>query len=141
MPGTRFDPPQQLDGARVERSARVSDLPPKATVTLSGIKSGPPVNRRDTVVTLLVLGVASGPLASFAQQQTTVPRIGVLISETPSVEAIRVEALRAGLRDHGYVEGRSIAIELRSADGVYGRLPAWQPSLLVSKLTCWWPLE
>jgi len=82
------------------------------------------VNRRDTVATLLALGAASGPFASFAQQQTTVPRIGVLLSETPYVEAIRVEALRAGLRDHGYVEGRSIAIELRSAEGVYARLPA-----------------
>jgi putative ABC transport system substrate-binding protein len=46
-----------------------------------------------------------------------------LISETPSVEAIRIEALRAGLRDRGYVEGRNVAIELRSADGAYARLP------------------
>jgi putative tryptophan/tyrosine transport system substrate-binding protein len=81
------------------------------------------VNRRHTVVALLAMGVASRPLAALAQQQTKVRRIGVLISETPSVEAIRVEALRAGLRDHGYVEGRNIAIELRSADGVYARLP------------------
>jgi putative tryptophan/tyrosine transport system substrate-binding protein len=81
------------------------------------------VNRRDTVVALLALGIASRPLAALAQQQTTVARIGVLISETPSVEAIRVEALRAGLRDHGYVEGRNLAMELRSADGVYARLP------------------
>ena len=81
------------------------------------------MNRRDTVVALLALGAASGPLAAFAQQQGTVPRIGVLMSETPSVEANRVEALRAGLRDRGYVEGRNVAIELRSADGVYARLP------------------
>ena len=82
------------------------------------------MNRRDTVVALLALGAASGPVASLAQQQRTVPRIGVLISETPSVEGIRVEALRAGLRDRGYVEGINVVIELRSADGDYARLPS-----------------
>ena len=91
------------------------------------------VNRRDTVVALLALGAASGPLAS-AQQQATVPRIGVLISETPSVEAIRVEALRAGLRDRGYVEGRNVAVELRSADGVYARLPGLAAELAQLKV-------
>jgi putative tryptophan/tyrosine transport system substrate-binding protein len=63
------------------------------------------------------------PVISLAQQQPKVARIGLLIPETPSVEATRIEALRAGLRDHGYVEGKSIAIELRSAEGNYDRLP------------------
>jgi putative ABC transport system substrate-binding protein len=81
------------------------------------------VNRRETVIALLALGIASEPPELFAQSRTTVPRIGVLLSETPSVEAARIEALRAGLRDHGYVEGGSIALELRSADGAYERLP------------------
>jgi putative ABC transport system substrate-binding protein len=81
------------------------------------------MNRRDTVFGLLALGAA--PLASLAQQPPRkVPRIGLLISETPAGQASRIEALRAGLRDLGYVEGGSIAIELRSADGNYDRLPA-----------------
>jgi len=92
------------------------------------------MNRRDTVVALLALGAASGPLASLAQQQATVPRIGVLISETPSVEAIRIEALRAGLRDRGYVEGRNVVIELRTADGVYARLPGLAADLVRLKV-------
>jgi putative ABC transport system substrate-binding protein len=62
------------------------------------------------------------PLASLAQQSGKVPRIGLLIPETPSVEASRIEALRAGLRDRGYVEGSNMAIELRSAEGNYDRL-------------------
>ena len=72
----------------------------------------------------LALGVTAlaTPLISLAQQQPKVARIGLLIPEIPSVEATRVEALRAGLRDLGYVEGKNIAIELRSAEGNYERL-------------------
>jgi putative ABC transport system substrate-binding protein len=80
------------------------------------------IARRHFVFALAVTALAA-PLASLAQHSGKVPRIGLLIPETPSVEASRVEALRAGLRDHGYVEGKSIAIELRSADGNYDRLP------------------
>jgi putative ABC transport system substrate-binding protein len=61
---------------------------------------------------------------SLAQQpQGKVPRVGFLISEALSGQASRIEALRAGLRDRGYVEGKSIAIEIRSAEGNYDRLP------------------
>lgn len=80
------------------------------------------MTRRDTVLALLALGAA--PLATFAQQQGKIPRIGFLLSEALSGhEAIRVEALRAGLRDRGYVEGRNLAIEIRAAKGDYDRLP------------------
>ncbi len=63
------------------------------------------------------------PFVSFAQQQPKIARIGLLIPETPSVEAVRVDALRAGLREYGYVEGKNVAIEIRSAEGNYERLP------------------
>jgi putative ABC transport system substrate-binding protein len=82
------------------------------------------LNTRRRIVLALLAGALAAPLASFAQQpQGTVPRIGFLISETLSSQASRVEALRSGLRDLGYVEGKSIAIEVRSADGRYDRLP------------------
>lgn len=82
------------------------------------------MNTRRRIVLALLAGALAAPLASFAQQpQGTVPRIGFLISETLSSQARRVEALRSGLRDLGYVEGKSIAIEVRSADGRYDRLP------------------
>ena len=91
------------------------------------------MNRRDTVFGLLALGAA--PYASLAQQSPRkAPRIGLLISETPAGQASRIEALRAGLRDLGYVEGGSIAIELRSADGNYGRLPALAAELVRLKV-------
>jgi len=70
------------------------------------------------------------PLASLAQQPGRVQRIRFLISETLQGQKSRVEALRAGLRDFGYVEGKSVAIELRLADGDYARLPALAAELV-----------
>ena len=82
------------------------------------------IEKRLTLVVTLALALFAAPLAAFAQQpQEKVPRIGFLIAETLSGQASRVEALRAGLRDRGYVEGQTIAIEVRSADGNYARLP------------------
>src|SRR5262245_39464507 len=61
---------------------------------------------------------AAWPLAARAQQATKAPRIGFLGLAPASASASRVEALRAGLRDHGYVEGKDIVIEFRWAEGV-----------------------
>jgi putative ABC transport system substrate-binding protein len=81
------------------------------------------INRRRVLT--LCFGVLTAPLASSAQQpQGKVPRVGFLISETLSDQASRIEALRAGLRDRGYVEGKNISIEIRSAEGNYDRLPS-----------------
>jgi putative ABC transport system substrate-binding protein len=67
--------------------------------------------------------VLAAPLAPFAQpQQAKVHRIGLLGAETPAVQADRMEALRAGLRDLGYVEGKNFVIEQRWAEGKYDRL-------------------
>ena len=71
-----------------------------------------------------VAGVAAAltPMPGFAQPATKVARIGFLIPASASSYASRVEALRAGLRDLGYVEGRNLLIEFRVADGKYDRL-------------------
>lgn len=90
--------------------------------------------RRREFVTLLGATVVAWPLASFAQQQGKVPRIGFLISETLSGQASRIEALRAGLRELGYVEGKSIVIEFRPADGNYDRLPELAAELVRLKV-------
>jgi putative ABC transport system substrate-binding protein len=52
----------------------------------------------------------AGPLVSGAQAQPKIPRLGYLGFGTPAVSATRVEALRAGLRDLGYVEGKNLVI-------------------------------
>ena len=57
-----------------------------------------------------------------AQQPTKIPRIGLLIGSSPSANAARIEAFRQGLRELGYVEGKNIVIEFRSAEGKLDRL-------------------
>jgi putative tryptophan/tyrosine transport system substrate-binding protein len=89
---------------------------------------------RRTFLGALASAVISAPFSTFAQQQRPVPRVGFLMSETLSAQASRIEALRAGLRDRGYVEGKNIYIQIRSADGNYDRLPALAAELASLKV-------
>ena len=57
-----------------------------------------------------------------AQQPTKIPRIGFLSAASPSAISARTEAFRQGLREVGYVEGKNIIIEWRSAEGKLDRL-------------------
>jgi ABC-type uncharacterized transport system substrate-binding protein len=75
------------------------------------------MKRRD-FITLLGGAVAALPLAARAQQPSKVPRIGFLRFGPASAYAGRVEALRVGLRQLGYVEGKNIVIEFRWAETV-----------------------
>ena len=52
-----------------------------------------------------------------AQQPKKVPRIGYLTGSSLSSQSANAEAFRQGLRDLGYVEGKTILIEWRAADG------------------------
>ncbi len=67
---------------------------------------------------LLALGIPAQ-----AQEPPKVPRIGFLISSSPSALSARIEAFRQGLRELGYVEGKNIVVEYRWADGKIERLP------------------
>jgi len=57
-----------------------------------------------------------------AQQPKKVPRIGFLGLPSASSFGKQMEALRAGLRDLGYLEGKNILIDYRWAEGNYDRL-------------------
>jgi putative ABC transport system substrate-binding protein len=63
------------------------------------------------------------PPAAEAQQATTVPRIGVLLTSSQLSQSTHVEALLQGLRELGYAEGRNITLEYRYGDGKPDRLP------------------
>ena len=70
------------------------------------------------------------PLAAHAQQPKKIPRIGFLIATSPLVIAARIDAFKQGLRELGYVEGKSIEIDFRWADGKLDRLPALAAELV-----------
>jgi putative ABC transport system substrate-binding protein len=56
-----------------------------------------------------------------AQQTKKIPRIGYLTVSSLSANVARIEAFRQGLRELGYVEGKNIVIEWRSAEGKFER--------------------
>jgi ABC-type uncharacterized transport system substrate-binding protein len=76
--------------------------------------SGAGVRRRD-FITFLGGTVAAWPRTAWAQRSTP-PVVGFLGFGTASASANRVDALREGLRELGYVEGKSINIEFRWAE-------------------------
>jgi hypothetical protein len=69
---------------------------------------------------LLTVLLATG-VSSQAQQPKKVPRIGYLETTASSTSLARHEAFRQGLRELGYVEGKSIVIEWRYAEGKVDR--------------------
>ena len=69
-----------------------------------------------------------------AQQPGKVWKIGVLVSSTQAVNASRDEALRQGLRDLGYEEGKNIAMEYRYAEGKTDRLDKLARELVEQKV-------
>jgi putative ABC transport system substrate-binding protein len=74
--------------------------------------------RRREFITL-VGGAASWPLAARAQQPAMV-LVGLLSGVQQSDR--QLNAIRQGLNDAGYIEGRNVAIKYRSADGRFARL-------------------
>ena len=84
--------------------------------------------RRRDFITLLG-GAAAWPLAARAQQPA-VPVIGLLDTGTADGRSSEHAALREGLRDAGYVEGRNLTIEYRFAENNYERLPALAADLV-----------
>jgi len=79
------------------------------------------MNRRAFVTGLGA--VLAAPRGGEAQQVRKIARIGVLAAGSPGMYSARYEAFRQGLRELGYVEGKTIAIEYRYAEGKFERLP------------------
>jgi ABC-type uncharacterized transport system substrate-binding protein len=67
-------------------------------------------------------------------QQPKIARIGFLSAASPSVASFRTEPFRQGLRELGYVEGKTIVIVYRYAEGKLDRLPALAVELVRIKV-------
>jgi len=96
---------------------------------------------RAALVVAHALGLLTVPLAADAQPAGKVPRIAFLSPSSPSDAggnpsdlAVLFAAFREGLRELGYVDGQSIRIEARWAEGNYDRLPGLAADLVRLKV-------
>src|SRR5471032_843245 len=80
----------------------------------------------------LIGGASAWPLTVRAQQ-LSMPVIGVLYAVSAEEWAERMAAMRQGLKESGFVDGRNVAIEYRWADGHLDRLPAMAADLVGRK--------
>src|SRR5215467_7264817 len=78
-------------------------------------------------------GLLATPLTAGAQQAGKIPRIGYVGLNSGANPHLQ-EAFLQGLRDLGYVEGRNVVIEYRSAEGKPERLPALAAELVALKV-------
>jgi len=73
--------------------------------------------KRRYFITLLGGAAAAWPLAARGQQAGKLPTIGYLGGATPAADSQRVAAFVQRLRELGWIEGRTVAIQLRWAEG------------------------
>jgi ABC transporter substrate binding protein len=87
------------------------------------MSSGLAMKRREFV--RLVGGAAvAWPVVARAQQRKNIPRLCFLTFDPGTLQSTRFDAFFQALRDLGYVDGQTIAVEYLSADGRSERLPA-----------------
>lgn len=73
--------------------------------------------KRRAFIKLIGGALVSWPLAASAQKPSRLPTIGFLGPNTAAIDGPRVGALVERLRELGWIEGRTVAIEYRWAEG------------------------
>jgi putative ABC transport system substrate-binding protein len=92
------------------------------------------VSKKVLRLALSVIPLALGFSSGAQQPATKIPRVAYLTAASLSAVAHRTEAFRKGLRELGYVDGKNIIIDWRSADGKPDRLPALAAELIQRKV-------
>jgi putative ABC transport system substrate-binding protein len=85
--------------------------------------------RRRELITLVACALTTWPIVARAQQ-TSVPVVGVLSSQSQASEAALLAEWRQALNETGYVDGRNVTFEYRFADGQGDRLPTLAADLV-----------
>jgi putative tryptophan/tyrosine transport system substrate-binding protein len=83
---------------------------------------------------MLLVGSAMVAVRTLLAQQKAMPVVGYLINTSAGPFASSLAAFHQGLTETGYVEGQNVAIEYRSAEGHYDRLPALVAELVDRKV-------
>ena len=107
--------------------------PRRTAIAARPRRRGDRMKRRE-FITLLGGAAAAWPLAAGAQQ-AAMPVVAFVRSAPLSSVPHFIAAFRQGLKDQGFVEGHSVAIELRSAEDQPDRLPALVADLLARDIT------
>ena len=108
--------------------------PTKNFITATPVSTRMSLFSGKSFATLLILVLESCGAVAQAQQPAKIPRIGYLTAAHFSAIPARTEAFRQGLRELGYVEGKNIVIEWRSAEGKIDLLPGLVAELLRLKV-------
>src|SRR5262249_6916893 len=129
--------PFRRDAARAAQAnvtAFTQPRPDRATVhmTCSHLTVRGAMRRREFLAWLGGAALAS-PLAARAQQGSP-PVIGYLSAKGETAELGIVAAIRQGLRERGFVEGKTVILTYRWSDGDYSRLPRFAAELVASKV-------
>ena len=84
----------------------------------------------------VLAGMAAWPLVARAQQNSKIPRIGLLLSGSPQTPEVRAnfDSIRQGFAELGYVEGQNIVFVARGTDGTIDQLPAMASELVSLKV-------
>ena len=86
---------------------------------------------RRAFVSGVTLGLLAAPLAAAeAQQRGALPRVGLITPLSEPAARSRIDAIRQALRELGYIEGLTVAVEYHHLDGQYERLPKLLSELL-----------
>ncbi len=79
--------------------------------------------RRVLVAAVCFLAIAAIWASTDAQQAPKIAKIGFLTGNTQDGSAVPIAAFRQGMRELGYVEGKTFVLEARFADGHFEKLP------------------
>src|SRR6202171_4260587 len=92
------------------------------------------MKRRQSIIAFVALGAVATSVASSAQQQGKVWRVGFLSLYSASEIAQNTATFLKALRELGYIEGKNLVVEWRFAEGSFERLPDLAADLVQLKV-------